>query len=749
MFRRTYLSFAAALLCVAGTVQADPLSKKNEIDFFHEVPSRNLHGLAARSDGRLVAGPTLTDLTGTAPADLLWCLEPTGDPAKWLVGTGPDGKIFEITIDPAKGSFSSREAAHLNEPHVFSLAHLPDGAILAGTSPKGALCLIRNGKQVARVALPVDSIFDLLVLDAKTVLAATGNPGRVYQIDLTKFAASAVIADKIADPKLLAERGITLFGEIRDRNIRRIVRLSDGRIAAGSAPKGNIYVFDGPPAGGAAHSPVILQENRDAEVTDLLPTPDGGLYATVTYSGGSGESRITPAKGAAKEADTLVLAGPATPERFSGRSALVWLPANGFPETLTARSGVAFYRVARRGDLLLLTGGELGELVGFDLNERLSMTFPGSVSSQLNGLAAVPGQKDRYLVLRNNAAGLALLDFSSHAPREAETKRIDLGAPARLGALRFNRLRELTDTQVSVEIKTSNGSDEVEGWTPWTTLKPADGGWRGEALRGRYVKLRLKLPAETSADAQVDKAALYSLPQNHRPVLQDFHVLSANFGIVAAPEPMQSTTVSLGQLLNGKDDDKRKGSFLSSQVVPAPGTQVVLWTVSDADGDNLLCTFSIRRDGDAAWTDVVRNTRDSYAQFDISHLPDGVYFTRLVVAETDPRPAADRLTTNFETDDLVVDHTPPQILEASAKRDGDKVIVTVHGRDALSLLDGIEATFNNGVHEQTEQPVDGIRDSREETFSIELPLARVSGASSVEVTLYDAVGNTATQRLTW
>ena len=89
------------------------------------------------------------------------------------------------------------------------------------------------------------------------------------------------------------------------------------------------------------------------------------------------------------------------------------------------------------------------------------------------------------------------------------------------------------------------------------------------------------------------------------------------------------------------------------------------------------------------------------------------------------------------------------VRRCSAKRNGDKLILTVHGRDALSLLDGIEVVFNNGVHEQTEQSADGIRDGRDETFVLDLPFSRVADATSVEVTLYDAVGNAATKRLRW
>ena len=748
MLRR--ILFLAGWATLFPGLHAEPLSKKTDIDFFRDVPSRNLKGLASRSDGRLVSGPTLSELAVNPPAELLWCLEPTPDPTRWLVGTGPNGRIVEVTFDITKATYAARDFAKLDDPQVFAVKRLADGSVLAGTSPRGGLHLIRNEKPVTRLMLPVDSIYDIVLIDAGTALVATGNPGRIYRVDVAKFAAAGLNADKVSDAKVLAERGVTLFGEVRDRNIRRIVAMPDGRIAAGSAPRGNLYSF--PKDGGA---PVILQENRESEVTDLLPQPNGDLYATLVSSATERETRMaTPPTKSGREREEPP--PPVQVERFSGRSTLVWLPANGFPEVLASRNGMAFYRVVRHRNVLLMAGGEQGELVGYDMTARLSVTYAGSISSQLNGLAPLAGVDGKFLVLRNNAPGFAVLDFGAAGPREAESRRLDLGGPAQLGAVRFNRLRELAPTDVNVEVRVSNGSDDVEGWTPWTRLTAAaDGGWRAQNLRGRYVKLRLTVappatPASAARQFEIDRAAIFSLPQNRRPQLQDFRVLSPGFGVIAAPAQPPSAVVSLNRLLEGnKDEDRRKEGFFSSQVVPAPGAQVVLWTVTDPDGDAFTCTFSIRRDGEPNWTDVVANTRESYAQFDTGHLPDGIYFTRLVAIETAPRPPADRLTHVFETDDLVVDHTAPELLESSARREGDSVIVTVRGRDTLSLLDGIEVVFNNGVRETVEQPVDGIRDGREESFSIDLPFARVSNASSVEVTIYDASGNSAAKRLTW
>ncbi len=768
------LTIALSSACAAG---ADPLSKKTEVDFYRDVHSRDLHGLATRSDGRLVAGPVLTDLKGESPCELIWCLDaaPAG---KWIVGGGPGGRIMEVAVDAAAGTFSSRDVARIGDVQVYAVKSLPGGSVLAGTSPGGGLCLVAGGKVTARTGLPADSLFDIVLLDGgKSALVSTGNPGRIYRVDLARFAAAGVSEGKAPDAKALAERGITLFGEVADRNIRRIARLSDGRIVAGSAPMGSIFIF-----GAEGGAPYIAEENHDAEVTDLLPGEGGGYYAAIVYSGGE----IHPTRGiAGVEAPgpvevvlPAVTAGPApapgpapsptpTPappkakenagdatgplpqvERFPGRSTVKWFSREGFPETLASRSGVAFYRMSLLGDLLVISGGELGEMSGYDLARRLSLTFAGSASSQVNDLAPMPGEPGRFLAIRNNAPGFAVLDFNASSPRTATTKRVDLGSPARLGALRFGRLRDVDPSQLSISLRTTNGSSETDGWSPWTAMSEADG-WRAAVPVGRYAEFKLALPASSPRTLELDRAQVYSLGQNHRPQLQEFRMLSPNFAIVVSPETPAPVTTTVGQLVQSgeRDGERRKPSILGSQVVASPGARVVFWTVSDPDGDNFTYTFSIRHDGESAWTDLAVDTSEPYVQFDSLHLQEGTWFTRLVAKEAAPRPEADRLSVTFETDDLLVDHTPPVIGEASVRRDGDRLVVTVSGRDALSLLDGADFSFNNGVRESVDQPADGILDGRQETFVLDVPLSRLSGATSVEVTLYDAAGNGATRRI--
>jgi len=775
---RTFFCLLGLVAFQAG-LSAEPLSHPQGIDFYRDVPSRNLSGLVARSDGMLVAGPRLRSLEGNLPAELLWCLRPLPTPGAWVAGAGPEGRLLVLSVDAAAGSFSAKELLRLPDTQVFSLAVLANGDLLAGTLPHGLLVLVREGKILAQLALPADSILDILVTSPGQALVATGNPGRIYQVDLARFAASGVGPEKPAASDLEA-RGLSLFGEVRDRNLRRLAVLPGQGVVAGSSPKGNLYLF--PEKGG---TPRLLMENRETEVTDLLVQPDGTLYAALVGSGMPGEQRIqrgqpiqpqvpqplmnqnTPGGGGGQgnnQAQQQNAPQPAdlpqsAPEKFGGRSVLVCVPPGGFPEPVASRMGLSVYRLARHGDWILMAGGEQGDLFGYDTVSRLSLSFPGSTSAQLNDLVAVPGSPDSLLVLRNNLPGLSLLDFGDRSERHAETRRIELPSPSRFGALRIPRVDGVDPKALKLELRASSGSEDAEGWSSWQPLEgrelsgEANFGWSAAtALQGRFVRLRLTLPAGLSADACVDKAELHVAAQNRRPVLNEFRMLNSGFEIVPAPEQPTQLVVSLGQVLNqaqaGENQpERRKAAFLASQVAPSPGTQEFFWNVSDPDGDNLVVNFSIRRRGESDWTDVLVNSRESHARIDTGRLAEGLYLTRLQVSEDAPRAVAERLSSVFPTEDFLVDHTPPVLLSATSAVEGKNLVLTVEGEDALSLLEGVVLAFNNGQEISSEHAADGLRDQRHERFRVEIPRELVAGATAVEVQLYDAAGNRSSRLL--
>jgi len=738
-----------------SSLRADPFSTSRRIDFFRDVTSRNLSGLAARSDGRLINAASISRLPGTIDADLLWSV--TADDTQIYLGTGPDGKLFSLNAKSPALDAAVVEA-ELPDSHVLALAAVPGGGVLAGTSPKAVLALVRDGEIVAQTRLPAGSILDIVVWENTATkkieaLVATGAPGRIYHIDLAQFESAGDIETDDTTPKPLADLGISQWASIRDENVRTLLRLADGRVIAGSAPKGNIYQFD---STGAA--PRVLAENRNTEVTDLLAW-DGGFFAALTQTTETRETRVNRPKSANGQAATNNESNSETPpadnpspvqpptapmEKFRGRAQLVWFPDGGFPEIVATRSNMAFYQLQRYDDLVLITGGEEGELLGYDPAKRLNLTFAGAVAAQVNGILPLPGNDRAFLLGGNNPTGLELMNFAKNEKRTARTDTIDLGVPSEFGALRFDQTIAGPDASLSVEIRTSFGSDEWEGWTDWMPAIEHDGGWTVPDLRGRYFQIRL---ATKSPSFEATAATLYTLPQNQRPRLQNFRVLAPNFAIIPAPERPERASTTLGQILQGGNRSGSQDNLMNSEVVPQPGTQVILWDVSDPDNDSLVSTFSIQGPNETTWTDLVIESPLSYAQFEISHLPEGVYRTRLIVAETSPRHPEQRLSETFETDDFVVDRAAPEILEVMVVRHGANVIASIRARDQLSLLRGAEFNLNSGVNYAVENPTDGILDGREETFSLELTPAQLGSATAIEIVVLDQNGNSAARRL--
>jgi len=739
-------------------------SKQQQINFFRDVSSRDLSGLAVRSDGRLVTGPALTPIHSDLDVDLAWDLERL-DESSWLIATGPDGKILKLSYSESDEQSEISLWADLGSEQIFKLLVLDDGRVVAGTSPTGQVVLFSaTGEKLASVNLPADSVFDFLEWDGgDAVLVGTGNPGRIMRIDLAAFVATEPPAmapednstSKISESNNVEERGVTAFGSIRDRNVRTLALSRQGHVLAGSAPSGNLYRFE--TSGG---DPVILLNHEEAEITDIFVDSNGDVFVAVVHSATPEKTRVViPTSGSATSPTPpaeppVTIMEVASASTFSGRSSVIKLAhGDGLPDTIVSRSGIAIYRIAKHGELLIFPGGDSGELMGYDTAARRALTFAGSDSAQITDLSRLD-DGDNFLLLTNNPVSLAKLDFSPLQKRHAETKSIDLRTLSDLGALRFNRLRGIDPTRLNLSLKTNRGSDETEGWTGWTPLSFSNGAWKASDLRGQYVKLRLEIPESETEQAQIDSGTLHHLPLNRRPSLQSFQVITPNFGLKLRADAMTFPPPTLAQISGEKtgartqsDAERNKANLLASQVVPLPGAQLVTWTISDADGDNFIASFAVREEHSNTWIELASNTDQTWVQFDRSTLPDGIYFTKLVIAESAPRSEAQRHEITFETDDLVIDQTGPEITDVQIRKSEKETIIEVEGHDAMSMLMGIEVSLNNGRYLESEQTIDGILDEQSERFTLSIPSSDLEGATGFQIKLQDDAGNESARRI--
>lgn len=745
-FRLPRFSFACASLAIAATALGDPPARRLDIDFGRQVPARNLSGLAARSDGRLVPGPAVRSLEAAMP-ELAWCLEPDGE-GGWLVGAGADGRVVRVTLDGDTAQVA--DAIDLEETNVFAVCATGPGEFLAGAAPGGVLYLVKDGKVVSRAPVNADVIWDIRHLEGDDYLVATGTPAAILRVSLGKFrdagiAAAPAPGEKEAMP--VETKGIAPWATIRDRNVRRLIVADGGRVIAGSSPRGAVYEF-----GSDGGQPFILSEAKDAEVADLLVAANGTLYAALVYSGGA-----TPDRRPAPRATPAAGGDPAAlPPEFAGRSEIIRFGKDGLPETVVARNGVAFYKLAAFGNTLLIGAGERGEIFGYDDVRRALIVFAGAASSQVNGIAAVGSQPGRFLILRNNFSGLGVLDFAHAAERTAETSRLDFGQPSRLGLLQFSRLRDIAAESVSVDFKFGNSADEGEGWTEWRAATREGDAFRLGDAAARFARVRVKVPGEIAATAEIGRAALYHMPQNRPPAVQDFRVFPPGLGLIPMPDPPAPASLPLGQFLfpnqpqppaENAPQTPQKNAFLASQVVSQPGNQLVFWNALDADGDNLVATLALRPVASGEWTEIAAGIYESHLGFSTADLAEGPYILKLTIAETVPRPIADRLTGDHESDDLTIDRTAPEIQSMEVSASTAAIAIRVAASDRWSLLRGARAVLNNGTEVETILPLDGILDGRTEAFELEIPRAAATGATNAEIMVLDQAGNRTSRRI--
>lgn len=760
--------FLLALLTVTTAVGAVPLTRQHEVDFSREFTSPRLTGLALRSDGRLVAGALVDRLEGQLPG-LAWSLAPLSAD-RWLVGTGPEGRILLATVEGA--TVRSTPWADLGDNQVYALHVLPDGAVLAATAPNATLFLIREGRIIARQPLDADLALAITPRGNGSVLVATGSPARLWSVDPATFASAGIHEGRSVDPSGLPARGLTLIGEVRDRSLRCLAVAPDGSILAGSAPGAQVYRFTD-----ASKPPTVEYDGGEGEIAALAIGPDGLVYAaqTTAANGSSGDTASSPGDLASSLRAAIMTvtataprppggsrgAPPGPTRSYEGRSQLVRLAPDRFPEVVLSRPGIAFYSLVRTGDELLIGGGENGELLAFDPATRLYRTL-AATSGQNLSLVAVPGTPGEWLALHANLSGLSRIRAFGPGPRQATTGTIDLGGPTTLGNLSISRISGIGADDVTVEFQASLAGDENEGWTDWLAAAPADDGfWSLADTRARRLRLRFTLPATASA-ADIGRALVFHRPPPRRATLQDFRIFPPGVGLLRNPDPVQQPFVPLGQFLqpqaqgstsrdtsqtpspNGTTNRTRDG-FLGSPVVARPGAQVVLWNVHEPAGDALLYTLALRAAGGATWRDIVVETRETYAEFDVSDLPDGAYDLRLIALPATPRPEGIEPLV-YVDDRLVVDNTPPEVLSAEAVG-GPRLSLTIHAADAGSLLDYAEFRFNDGRVERVENPVDGLSDSRTESFTFTLPSSRIAPATEVEIIVVDAAGNASARRL--
>ena len=692
--RRSLLISALVLITTHAFAVAPQFWRvQNAEDFL----AGELEGFAITSRGELRVAPAMRKVgTFTDPFVLSQTVAPNGDR---FFGTGNEGKVYRLRGDELKLVFTAPE------PEIYAVA-FSNGALLVGSSPNGKVYRVDpdSGKHTTFFDPQQAYIWAFEVLDNGDVAVATGVEGKLFRV-----AANG--------------EGKVLY-DAADTHIRSLAKRKDGSLLAGASGKGRIYAID---RNGSTHALFDAPLN---EIASLYVDPSGTGWA-------AGVSNVLPASAPAKtqskpaqqqqqqqqqgqqqqsgeqkkEGETVEVSfsfddSSATAAAQSGSSEVYRIEPDGFVETVRKFEREIVYAVSggENGGVLLATGpnGRIYDLRAGELSlvgavpEKQIVSIAGNVITTTNSGA----------VYRMESRGAQNPEFRSAAK--------DVERFSRFGNYRIEG-RNLDGSTVAISFRSGNTRTPDSTWSSWSAPQTSLEG-NIPAPAAQYLQWKLAMPKST-ATAAIDGVTVAFINRNVAPeieaiAVQDPAVIFITNAYPASPQVVEATNPDEYGIFTSLDTPRDRTPAEAGKRMFRRGFRTVSWRASDDNGDQLRYTLSFREKGSDRWLRLRENMEETQINFDTSQLPDGRYELRLVVTDAQDNPEG-ALTDVKEGVEFQVDNGAPRIAVA---RNGNEVTVRIS--DELSPIGRVEYSADAEKWIRL-TPVDGIADSREETFRLD------------------------------
>ena len=174
------------------------------------------------------------------------------------------------------------------------------------------------------------------------------------------------------------------------------------------------------------------------------------------------------------------------------------------------------------------------------------------------------------------------------------------------------------------------------------------------------------------------------------------------------------------------------------------GIQTFSWKADDANGDTLVFDVFYRPVADARFRSLRKGLTEAVLAWDTSTVPNGRYVIRVTASDAPTNPPALALSGERESLPFEVDNTPPTVTATLVDKAPTRVRAIA--RDDSSLIRRAESSVDGGRWEEI-RPLDGINDSREETYEMKPEGLAKPGPHILVIRAFDLLGNAATARV--
>jgi hypothetical protein len=701
MIMRSLWTLAALAAVGAYAVETKTWTLHQAADF----DKGKLTGLALSSDGKLSLAPTWKELSDPSVPHL-WCA--ARDTAGNVYAAGAEGKL--IRIDP---SGKSTTLATLEGGSIHALTLGPKDELFAAVSPAGKIYRIDSaGKTTLFSTLAARYVWALLRAPAGALYAATGDPGQIHRI--TPDGKSTVLFDA------------------EEAHVRALALAPQGNLIAGTEP-GGVILRVSPKGEG-----FVLYQTAKREITALAAAPDGSVFAAASGSRMAPSPVIPPAvqvQTVQVAAPAAAVAQPAAPPRpavapppaisvapASAGSDVYHIAPDGEPRRIWTNPTVTLYALAldSASHPVIATGNE-GRI--YRIDSPVSYTrLVDAAPQQITALAAGPG--GALIAVSANPGKVFQLGPALEKSGSFESDVLDAGAFSYWGRLRHEA--QTNGGAVALEARSGNLESTQKNWSPWSPIDPAKGE-RIAAPPARFLAIRATLsaaPAGASPSLTLAEAAYQA--KNSAPAIERIEFTQPNHKFPSASSSLTaSSTVTAPPV--GQTPPRAAGASQPTTTETSAATLSfdqgwlgARWRATDLNGDSLESKVEIRGAAERTWKPLKNKLKDARYSWDSTTFADGRYRLRVSVTDAPDNYPGQELTASLESEEFLIDNTPPVIDALSARIEGSKILISFRAADALSPLQSAEFSINGGEWIAA-PPSTRITDSLSHQYSVEVP----------------------------
>jgi hypothetical protein len=207
-------------------------------------------------------------------------------------------------------------------------------------------------------------------------------------------------------------------------------------------------------------------------------------------------------------------------------------------------------------------------------------------------------------------------------------------------------------------------------------------------------------------------------------------------------KPPEQEEVILGLDRASQESSRKKEEtsiFLTPKKSERQGFRTITWEASDENEDRLSYAVFIRKEEDRSWRLMQDGLTDKVFSFDTRNFPDGTYFIKVVASDLPSNPPGTDKKAEKVSQPLVIDNSSPVIKNFSAVKTKDGVEISFTAEDNYSYIEETKILIKPGDW-QVVFPIDGISDSRSESFKLTLKVPEQS-ENLVLIKVRDSFGN--------